>query len=86
MFDWAEFGTAKGGIKLHKSWDYNLMIPDVVNITEAKVYDRYGLKQLIYPMDTIIIEDRAYFDFWTNARPDKCGKRIRYQDQVQHFV
>ncbi len=63
MFDWAEFRTAKGGIKLHTSWDYNLMIPDVVNITEAKVHDRYGLRQLIYPKDTIIVEDRAYFDF-----------------------
>lgn len=63
MFDWAQFRTAKGGIKLHTSWDYNLMIPDVVNITEAKVHDRYGLKQLIYPKDTIIVEDRAYFDF-----------------------
>lgn len=63
MFDWAEFRTAKGGIKLHTSWDYNLMIPDVVNITEAKVHDRYGLEQLIYPKDTIMVEDRAYFDF-----------------------
>jgi len=63
MFDWAEFRTAKGGIKLHTSWDYNLMIPDVVNITEAKVHDRYGLKQLIYPKDTVVVEDRAYFDF-----------------------
>ena len=63
MFDWAEFRTAKGGIKLHTSWDYNLMIPDVVNITEAKVHDRYGLEQLIFPKDTIVVEDRAYFDF-----------------------
>ena len=63
MFDWAEFRTAKGGIKLHTSWDYNLMIPDVVNISQAKVHDRYGLEQLIFPKDTIIVEDRAYFDF-----------------------
>ena len=63
MFDWAEFRTAKGGIKLHTSWDSHLMIPEVVNITEAKVHDRYGLEQLIYLKDTIIVEDRAYFDF-----------------------
>tara|TARA_B100000508_G_C11417122_1_gene256346 strand:- start:150 stop:1037 length:888 start_codon:yes stop_codon:yes gene_type:complete len=63
MFDWAEFRTAKGGIKLHTSFDAHLMIPDVVNITKAKVHDKYGLKQLIYPKDTIIVEDRAYFDF-----------------------
>ena len=63
MFDWAEFRTAKGGIKLHTCWDVSLMIPEVVNITEAKVHDRYGLKQLIFPKDTVIVEDRAYFDF-----------------------
>jgi len=63
MFDWAEFRTAKGGIKLHTAWDDTLMIPEVINISEAKVHDRYGLKQLIYPKDTIIVEDRAYFDF-----------------------
>ena len=63
MFDWAKFRTAKGGIKLHTAWDDALMIPEVVNISIAKVHDRYGLKQLIYPEGTIIVEDRGYFDF-----------------------
>ncbi len=63
MFDWAEFRTAKGGIKLHTAWDDTLMIPEIINITQAKVHDRYGLEQLIFPQDTIIVEDRAYFDF-----------------------
>jgi len=63
MFDWAKFRTAKGGIKLHTVWDDTLMIPEVVNISEAKVHDRYGLGQLIFQKDTIIVEDRAYFDF-----------------------
>jgi hypothetical protein len=40
MFDWAKFRTAKGGIKLHTSFDCQLMIPDAVNITPAKVHDR----------------------------------------------
>jgi IS4 transposase len=63
MYDWAEFRTAKGGIKLHTSWDAHMMIPEVVNITEAKVHDRNGLEQLVYPKDTVIVEDRGYFDF-----------------------
>jgi len=63
MFDWAEFRTAKGGVKLHTAWDDSLMIPEVVNIKEAKIHDRHGLEQLIFPKDTIIVEDRAYFDF-----------------------
>jgi len=63
MFDWAEYRTAKGGIKLHTSFDAALMIPEVVNISEAKLHDRYGFEQLIYPKGTVIVEDRAYFDF-----------------------
>ncbi len=63
MFNWAEFRTAKGGIKLHTVWDDTLMIPEIVNISKAKVHDRYGLDQLIFPKGTIIVEDRAYFDF-----------------------
>lgn len=63
MFDWAEFRTAKGGIKLHTCFDAGLMIPEIVNIGPAKIHDRHGLEQLIFPKDTIIVEDRAYFDF-----------------------
>ena len=63
MYDWAEFRTAKGGIKLHTSWDAHMMIPEIVNITEAKVHDRQGLEQLVFPKDTVIVEDRGYFDF-----------------------
>ncbi|MCC9041166.1 IS4 family transposase [Myroides sp. M-43] len=63
MFDWAKFRTAKGGVKIHTCWDDNLQIPDLVNITEAKTHDRYGLGQMIFPKGTIKVEDRAYFDF-----------------------
>ena len=63
MFDWAKYRTAKGGIKIHTCWDDTLMLPDVVNITEAKLHDRYGLSQFVFSKDTIIVEDRAYFDF-----------------------
>ena len=63
LFDWAKFRTAKGGIKIHTCWDDALMIPDLLNITEAKVHDRHGLNQLVFPKNTIIIEDRGYFDF-----------------------
>ncbi|MCF8242527.1 MAG: IS4 family transposase [Melioribacteraceae bacterium] len=63
MFDWAKYRTAKGGIKIHTCWDDTLMIPDIVNITEAKLHDSKGLDKLVFAKDTIIVEDRAYFDF-----------------------
>ncbi len=63
MFDWAKYRTAKGGIKIHTCWDDTLMIPDVINITNAKLHDSKGLDKLIFTKGTIIVEDRAYFDF-----------------------
>lgn len=63
MFDWAKFRTAKGGVKIHTCLDVELMLPDVVNISEAKTHDRKGLEQLVFPQNTIIVEDRGYFDF-----------------------
>jgi len=51
LFDWAKFRTAKGGLKIHTVWDDQLGLPDIVNITEAKLHDRYGLKNHIYVKD-----------------------------------
>ena len=63
MFDWAKYRTAKGGIKIHTCWDDTIMIPEIVNISEAKLHDSKGLGQIVFPKGTIIVEDRAYFDF-----------------------
>lgn len=63
LFDWAKFRTAKGGIKIHTCWDDTLQIPDMVNITQAAVHDSKGFEQQIFKKDTIIVEDRGYFDF-----------------------
>jgi hypothetical protein len=63
LFDWAKFRTAKGGIKIHTCWDDTLQIPDFINITEAIVHDSKGFKQQVFKKDTIIVEDRGYFDF-----------------------
>lgn len=63
MFDWAKFRTAKGGIKIHTQWDEALMLPDLINISQANVHDSKGFEQSVFPKDTIIIEDKGYWDF-----------------------
>ena len=70
LFDWAKFRTAKGGLKIHTVWDDTLGLPDYINITEAKLHDSKGLGSQVFPKGTIIVEDRAYFDF------ELFGKRI----------
>ena len=63
LFDWAKFRTAKGGLKIHTCWDDALMLPDMINITDAKTHDSKGLLQRVFDKGTIIVEDRGYFDF-----------------------
>jgi len=77
LFPWAKYRTAKGGIKAHISLDEASMIPDIVNISEAKVSDRRGVDDFRYGKDTIIVDDRGYFD-------TKLFK-IRMDDE-NHFV
>lgn len=63
MFDWAKFRTAKGGIKIHTQWDEAMMLPNLVNITEAAVHDSKGFEQVVFEKGTVIIEDKGYWDF-----------------------
>lgn len=63
LFDWAKFRTAKGGLKIHTQWNETLMLPDFVSISEAKVHDSKGFEQVVFPKDTIIVEDKGYWDF-----------------------
>ncbi len=63
LFDWAKYRTAKGGIKIHTSLDEKTLLPDIINITEAKLSDRRGVDEFRYAKDTIIVDDRGYFDF-----------------------
>jgi len=77
LFCWAEYRTAKGGIKAHVSLDERSMIPDIINISEAKLSDRRGVDDFRYEKDTIIVDDRGYYD-------TKLF-RIRVEDE-NHFV
>lgn len=63
LFDWAKFRTAKGGIKIHTQWDEAMMLPELVNITEAKIHDSKGFGHVVFPKGTIILEDKGYWDF-----------------------
>jgi len=38
------------------------MMPNIMYISEAKVSDRRGVDDFRYVKDTIIVDDREYFD------------------------
>ncbi len=77
LFDWAEYRTAKGGIKVHTCLDEKTLLPEIINISAAKLSDRRGVDDFRYKKDTIIVDDRGYYDFKLFAQ--------RIDDQ-NHFV
>jgi len=77
LFSWAEYRTAKGGIKAHVSLDESSMLPEIINITPAKTSDRRGVDDFHYPKDTIVVDDRGYFD---------CKLFKTRIDDENHFV
>ncbi len=54
LFDWAEYRTAKGGIKVHTCLDERTLLPEIINISAAKLSDRRGVDDFRYTKDTII--------------------------------
>ncbi len=60
LIEWAKFRTAKEGIKIHTCLDYALMLPDLVNISEAAVHDKRGHLQTVFAPGTIIVEYKGY--------------------------
>lgn len=88
LFPWAKFRTAKGGIKLHVSLDEANMLPEIVYITEAKVSDRRGVDNFSYEEDTIVVDDRGYFDFklFRSRIDDKNWIVTRIKDNTVYEV
>ena len=88
MFDWAKFRTAKGGIKIHTQWDEAMMLPNLVNITEAAVHDSKGFEQVVFEKETVIIEDKGYWDFGVIRDRIKAENRFvtRIKDNTVYQV
>jgi hypothetical protein len=88
LFSWAEYRTAKGGIKVHTSLDESCMVPDIINISEAKVSDRRGVDDFRYSKDTIIVDDRGYFDckLFKQRVDDENWIACRIKDKVLYEV
>jgi hypothetical protein len=63
LFPWADFRTAKGGVKVHVLLDHDNYLPSFVSITEANVHDVKVARTLTLTPGSIVAMDRAYTDF-----------------------
>ena len=63
LFDWAQFRTKKGAIKMHTLLDYDGGLPIYVNITKGKTGDNKGAYNIPIQKGAVIVADRYYNDF-----------------------
>jgi len=62
-FNWAKYRKAKGAIKLHLNLDGDCCIPFDAYITNGKVHEVKGMKQLTGETGVIYVMDRGYVDY-----------------------
>ena len=63
LFPWADFRTAKAGIKMHTAVDVRGSIPSFIHITEARMNDVRVMDELPVEAGAFYLMDRGYLDF-----------------------
>lgn len=63
LYDWADYQTTKGAVKLHMLLDHEGYLPVFVNITEGNVHEINVARTLSLPKGTIVAMDRGYVDY-----------------------
>ena len=63
VFDWAQFRTTKGAVKLHLLLDHDGYLPSYAVITEGKVHEIQVARQLNLQRGTMLVFDRGYSDY-----------------------
>lgn len=63
VFDWAEYSTTKGAVKVHVGLDHAGHLPSFVRVTDGKGSDIEEARRLRLPPDSIVAADRLYQDF-----------------------
>lgn len=68
LFDWAQYRSKKGGVKLHAVLDYDGLLPVFCDMTEAKTHEVTVAREQTYPKGSVLVFDRGYTDFtWWNV-------------------
>jgi hypothetical protein len=63
VFDWAQFRTTKGAVKLHLLLDHDGYLPCYAVITEGKVHEIQVARKLKLQRGTMLVFDRGYTDY-----------------------
>lgn len=86
IFDWAQYKTTKGAVKMHTLLDYDGNMPVYVNITNGKVADNKGALNIPLIKGSVVVADRYYNDFELLNIWDSSGVNfvVRHKHNLQY--
>lgn len=77
VFDWATYRQRKGAIKIHTLLDYQGAMPEYLCLTEGLEHDLIQAHKMKLPKGSVIVADRAFFDFDLLRKWDK-EQKVRF--------
>jgi len=88
VFDWAQFRTTKGAVKLHLLLDHDGYLPCYAVITEGKVHEIQVARKLKLQRGTMPVFDRGYTDYGWFQRLTEEGVHFvtRLKDNATYIV
>jgi hypothetical protein len=88
QFDWAEYRTGKGAIKIHTKIDGDNLYPEQAVISNGNVSDCKKMDELTQEKGVIYTFDRAYMDFKSLHKIKERGSSfvVRLKQKVDHEV
>jgi hypothetical protein len=73
LFPWADFRSAKAGIKMHTQIDLRGPIPTCIYVSNARQHDVLWLDDLCFEPGAFYVMDRGYMDFSRLSRIASSG-------------
>lgn len=88
MFDWAQFRTTKGAVKLHLLLDHDGYLPCYAVITDGKTHEIQVARKLKLQRGTMLVFDRGYTDYAWFQRLTEDGVHFvtRLKDNAAYLV
>jgi len=88
LFDWAQYRTKKGGVKLHTVLDYDGFLPLFCDLTAAKTHEVTVARAQAYPRGSVLVFDRGYTDFswWKDLDSTGVFFVTRAKDNLDYHI
>jgi hypothetical protein len=88
LYDWAQFRTRKGAVKLHMLLDYDGCLPAFADLTKGKVHEIQVARRMRFPTGSVLVFDMGYYDFawWNNLDSNRVYFVTRAKDNLDYEV